>query len=351
MMQEDTIAAISTPLGEGGIGIVRMSGPQAVTIAEAIFIPTDRRPLSQAPTHTLHHGFIVGKGKRIDEVLVSVMRAPRTYTREDVVEINCHGGILPTRAVLDLVLEQGARLAERGEFTKRAFLNGRICLDQAKAVLDIVKARTKLGLEAAVAQVGGRFSNAIAGIRERIAQLLADIEVEIDFPDVDAETDAILPCLLELVDRVERLLAQGEQGRIVREGLTVAIIGRPNVGKSTLLNALLAEERAIVTPIPGTTRDTVEEEAAIGGVPARLIDTAGLREPADTVEEAGVRRTEAAIARADLLLLVLDRSVPLTAEDHLLLQPTWERPALIMGNKSDLPRAAAPIAPDGGNGI
>lgn len=347
-MQEDTIAAISTPLGEGGIGIVRMSGPQALMIAEAIFHPSGSFgvPLSHAASYTLHYGFIVAQGEKIDEVLVSVMRAPHTYTREDVVEINCHGGIVALRAVLDLVLEKGARLAEAGEFTKRAFLNGRISLDQAKAVLEIVRARTKLGLEAAVDQLSGRFFEAIAAIRERIGELLAEVEVEIDFPDVKAETEDALPALIELSGRIAMLLTQGEQGRIVREGLTIAIIGRPNVGKSTLLNTLLVEERAIVTPIPGTTRDTVEEEAAIGGVPVRFIDTAGLREPTDLLEEEGVRRTRAAIERADLLLLILDRSVPLTKEDQRLLESEWEMPAILVLNKCDLPREIGSIEPD-----
>jgi len=326
----DTIVAISTPLGEGGIGIVRLSGPHASRIAEAIFQPALAILLSQVPTHTIHYGHIVSDGERVDEVLVSVMHPPHTYTREEIVEINCHGGIVATRAVLDLVLAHGARLAERGEFTKRAFLNGRISLDQAKAVADVVSAKTKLGLEAAVDQLGGRFSRAIASIREDLAALLAEIEVEIDFPDVDAETSALLPRLLALAERVQRLIAQGEQGRVVREGLTVAIIGRPNVGKSTLLNALLSEERAIVTEIPGTTRDTVEEEAVIGGIPVRLIDTAGLRKPTDPVEAEGVKRAEDAVVRADLLLLVLDRSAPLTTEDQNLLARGWDRPLFLV---------------------
>lgn len=352
MIGEDTIAALSTPLGEGGIGIVRLSGPEAIVLAEAVFRATNNEvALSQVPTHTLHHGFIVSEGKRIDEVLVSVMRAPRTYTREDVVEINCHGGILATRTVLDLVLKHGARLAERGEFTKRAFLNGRISLDQAQAVLDVVRAKTRLGLEAAVEQLGGRFSDAITGIREGIGALLAQIEVEIDFPDVEAETGAIFPATKELVNRIERLLSQAEQGRIVREGFTVAIIGRPNVGKSTLLNALLTEERAIVTAIPGTTRDTVEEEAAVSGIPVRLIDTAGLREPGDAVEEAGIERTETAIARADLLLVILDRSTSLTAEDRRLLHRPWEKPTLLVLNKSDLPQVIEPTQPGSWKGV
>ncbi len=339
----DTIVAISTPLGESGIGIVRLSGPRAVRIAEAIFQPAIAILLSQVPTHTIHYGHIVSDGERVDEVLVSVMHPPHTYTREEIVEINCHGGIVATRAVLDLVLAHGARLAERGEFTKRAFLNGRISLDQAKAVADVVSAKTKLGLEAAIDQLGGRFSRAIAAIREDLAALLAEIEVEIDFPDVDAETSALLPRLLALAKRVQRLIAQGEQGRVVREGLTVAIIGRPNVGKSTLLNALLSEERAIVTEIPGTTRDTVEEEAVIKGIPVRLIDTAGLRKPTDPVEAEGVKRAEDAVVRADLLLLVLDRSAPLTREDRNLLTRDWDRPLFLVLNKSDLPHRLEPL--------
>jgi tRNA modification GTPase len=340
---DDTIVAISTPLGEGGIGIVRLSGPRAIRITEEIFQSARTILLSQVPTHTIHYGHIVSDDQRVDEVLISVMHPPHTYTREEIVEINCHGGIVATRAVLDLVLAHGARLAERGEFTKRAFLNGRISLDQAKAVADIVSAKTKLGLEAAVDQLGGRFSRAISAIRADLAALLAEIEVEIDFPDVDAETKPLLPRLIAQGKRVRRLIAQGEQGRVVREGLTVAIIGRPNVGKSTLLNALLSEERAIVTEIPGTTRDTVEEAAVIKGIPVRLIDTAGLREPTDPVEAEGVKRAEDAVVRADLLLLVLDRSAPLTTEDRNLLARDWDRPLFLVLNKSDLPRRLEPL--------
>ena len=339
MIESDTIAAISTPLGEGGIGIVRMTGPRAIAIAETVFHPSGKISLSQVPSHTLHHGFIEDDGKKLDEVLVTVMRAPRTYTREDVVEINCHGGIVAVRAVLDLLLKRGARLAERGEFTKRAFLNGRISLDQAQAVLDAVRAQTRLGLEAAVDRLGGRFTQEITQLRNKIAQALAEIEVEIDYPDVDVETTPLLPALRELRNTVEQLIQQASRGRIVREGLTVAIIGRPNVGKSTLLNAILAEERAIVTPIPGTTRDTVEEIAEINGIPVRLIDTAGLREPTDAVEEEGVKRAQRAINRSDMVLLMLDRSFPLTPEDHRLLKTDWNRPAILILNKSDLPAA------------
>ena len=339
MIHEDTIAAISTPLGEGGIGIVRMSGSRAISIAEGVFQATDRSSLLQVKSHTLHHGFIDSDGRPLDEVLVTVMRAPRTYTREDVVEINCHGGIVATRAVLDLVLGRGARLAERGEFTKRAFLNGRISLDQAQAVLDIVKAKTGLGLEAAVDRLSGRFTAAISVLREMIARLLADVEVEINFPDVKSTPKTVIPALEGLLGRVRKLLVQGERGRIVREGLTIAIIGRPNVGKSTLLNALLQEERAIVTPLPGTTRDTVEEEMDLAGVPVRLIDTAGLREAANIVEEAGLRRAQSAIDRADMLFLMFDRSGPLTEEDQMLLRTEWGKPRFLLLNKSDLPRS------------
>ncbi len=336
-MDEGTVAAVSTPLGEGGIGIVRLTGPDAIGIVAGLFRSARGDALQDAPSHTLHYGRIVVGDRPIDEALVSVMRAPRTYTREDVVEINCHGGIVATRAVLDAVLAAGARMAERGEFTKRAFLNGRISLDQAKAVLDVVRARTVLGLEAAVDRLGGRFSDALEEIRGELAGILADLEVEIDYPDLDVDVESALPRIDALSRRVERLLARSEQGRILREGLTIAIVGRPNVGKSTLLNALLAEERAIVTPIPGTTRDTVEEEASLGGIPVRWIDTAGLREPGDPVEAEGVRRTQGAIDRSDLVLRLVDRSEPLTEEDREILGREWGVPSILVVNKVDLP--------------
>jgi len=344
-MDGDTIAAISTPIGEGGIGIVRLTGPDAVQIVCGVFRSSSSRlrSLGCAPTHTLHHGRIEVNGRSIDEVLVSVMRAPRTYTREDVVEVNCHGGVVATRAVLDLVLARGARLAERGEFTKRAYLNGRISLDQAKAVLDIVHARTVLGLEAAVDRLGGRFSDALARLRGSLADLLADLEVEIDYPDLDVDVEAILPRIDRLCRDIERMLAQCAQGRVLREGLTVAIVGRPNVGKSTLLNALLAEERAIVTPIPGTTRDTVEEDASLEGIPVRWIDTAGLRAPGDAVEAEGIRRTRRAIDRSDLVLCLLDRSEPLADEDREVLARSWSVPSILILNKADLPDRLGPV--------
>jgi len=336
-MLDDTIAAVSTPIGEGGIGIVRISGPDAIAIASSVFTPADGESIRSAPSHTIHYGHVDLSNRRLDEVLVSVMHAPRTYTREDVVEINCHGGVLAVRAVLDAVLECGARLAERGEFTQRAFVNGRISLDQAQAVLDVVRARTSLGLEAAVDRLGGRFSDAIAAVRDALAGVLAQIEVQIDFPDVDVSIESIEPQVDVLLRRVGDLVARAKQGRVVREGATVVIAGRPNVGKSTLLNALLGEDRAIVTPIPGTTRDTVEEIAEIGGIPVRLIDTAGLRDPDDPVESEGVKRARVAMDRADLILLLVDRSEPATAEDHRLLQHDAAVPTVLLRTKCDLP--------------
>ncbi len=343
-MLGDTIVAVSTPIGEGGIGIVRLSGPDAVAVADRVFRSPRGLPLAECATHTVHYGRVVVDGDVIDEVLATVLRAPRTYTREDTVEIGCHGGVAAARAVLDAFLAAGARLAERGEFTKRAFLHGRISLDQAQAVLDVVRAQTRLGLEAAVDRLGGRFSGEIALLRSEIEAVAADLEVGIDFPDLDLEPRDISRHVGELAAKADGLLERGEQGRIVREGLTVAILGRPNVGKSTLLNALLAEERAIVAATPGTTRDTVEDVASIGGIPIRFIDTAGLRPPADEIEAEGVRRAESAAARADLVLLVLDRSLPLQEEDAVLLARDWGVPRVVVRNKSDLAdRLSAPL--------
>jgi len=345
-MIDATIAAVSTPIGEGGIGIVRLSGSEAVPIADSLFRSPRDITLADAVSHTIHYGSIQAQGRMIDEVLVSVMLAPRTYTCEDIVEINCHGGIVPTRAILDAVLSAGARMAERGEFTKRAFLNGRISLDQAKAVLDIVRARTALGLEAAVDRLGGRFTHALAGLRSDLAEILADLEVEIDYPDLDVNIDAIAPRIEACLTQVQEMLSKSESGRLIREGLTVAIIGRPNVGKSTLLNALLSEERAIVTPIPGTTRDTIEETASLGGIPVRWIDTAGLRDADHPVEAEGVRRTRGAIDRADLLLLLVDTSEPRMAEDDVVLSLEADVPSLLVLNKSEL-RNAWETVPEG----
>lgn len=350
LVPDDTIAAISTPIGEGGIGIVRASGPHAIAIAEKIFFSPAGIRLAAVASHTLHYGFIVDGNQRIDEVLVAVMRAPRTYTREDIVEINCHSGIVPLRWILNLLLKYGARLAEPGEFTKRAFLNGRINLNQVKAVLDVVKAKTELGLETAISHLTGRFSALIASVKDELSRLLAQIEVEIDFPDADIEPGSqqeLLNSLIRLHNRIKEMIARGKEGKILRQGLAIVILGKTNVGKSTLFNALLQEERAIVTPIPGTTRDTLEETIAIDGIPFRLIDTAGLRCSDDVVEQAGIERTKRAKEIADLILFVIDRSLPITADDqHLAADLTGKR-VILLQNKSDLPAATNNIELDG----
>jgi tRNA modification GTPase len=345
-MNGDTVAAISTPVGEGGIGIVRLSGPDAVRVVDSVFRSSRGCLLQDAESHTLQYGRIVQGANPVDEVLVAVMRAPRTYTREDVVEINCHGGIVATRAVLDLVLASGARLAERGEFTKRAYLNGRISLDQAKAVLDIVRARTRLGLEAAVDRLGGRFTQAMEALRSSLLSVLAELEVQLDYPDLEVEFDAIAPRVEACAAHVKEMLDRSSAGRLIREGLTVVIVGRPNVGKSTLLNALLSEERAIVTPVPGTTRDTIEEHASLEGVPIRWVDTAGLREAEHPVEREGVRRTRAAMERADLWLLMVDTSEPKTVDDVQLMESMTETPVVLVLSKADLPDQWAEV-PEG----
>jgi tRNA modification GTPase len=342
---EDTIAAISTPLGEGGIGIVRLSGPQAIAIVDGLFRSPKGIRLRDAPSHTIHYGFIEAGGERVDEVLVAVMRAPRTYTREDVVEIDCHGGIVPLRRVLELVLAKGARPAGPGEFTKRAFLNGRISIDQAEAVLEIVRAKTELGLECAMQRLEGRFSRPIKELRERLLDLLAGIEVGLDFPDYEEEAlprERLLGELEAALAQVEYFLEHGRDGRIIREGLAVALIGRPNVGKSTLLNALLQEERAIVTPFPGTTRDRLEEWVELEGIPFKLIDTAGVREVHDAVERLGVELALKAAEGADLVLFLLDLSEPLTAEDRLIAKRLQGKRTILVLNKADLEKSFSP---------
>ncbi len=342
LVPDDTIAAISTPIGEGGIGIVRASGPQAIAIAEKIFSSPAGIRLSSVASHTLNYGFIVDRDQRIDEVLIAVMRAPRTYTREDIVEINCHSGIVPLRQLLNLLLQHGARLAEPGEFTKRAFLNGRIDLNQVRAVLDVVQAKTELGLKTAISHLEGRFSSLIVSIRDELSRLLAQIEVEIDFPDADIEPKSqqeLLDSLVILQRRINEMIARSEEGKILRQGLTIVILGKTNVGKSTLFNALLHEERAIVTPIPGTTRDTLEETVVIEGIPFRLTDTAGLRRSDDLVEEAGIERTRKAKEIADLVLFVIDHSLPITDDDHRLAANLAGKRVILLLNKSDLPAA------------
>ena len=338
----DTIAAIATPVGEGGIAVVRLSGPQSLAIADASFKPTGKTSLapSAAPTHTIHFGKIVRQGRVLDEVLLAVMRAPRTFTREDVIEITCHGGLLPAKLVLDTVLENGARLAGPGEFTRRAFLNGRIDLAQAEAVADLIHSRTELALAAANEQLAGKLSQRINLLRDDLMKILAHIEAHIDFPDEDIVPDT----RKQLIDRlqagvafIDTLLRTANEGRILRRGIRAAIIGRPNVGKSSLLNQLLGHDRAIVSAIPGTTRDTIEETANLRGIPVIFIDTAGLREASDEIEIEGIRRSRGVLADAELILHVLAADEPLTAADETLLSEFAQKKRVLIRNKTDLP--------------
>jgi tRNA modification GTPase len=339
----DTIAAISTPIGEGGLAVVRLSGGEAFAISDRIFRAAGKNGAkpSEAPSHTVHYGTVWRDGKTVDEVMLTVLRAPRTFTREHMVEISCHGGILPAKLVLDSVLAAGARLATAGEFTKRAFLNGRIDLAQAEAVADLIHSRTELALEAANEQLAGKLSRRIEQLRDQMVQTLAHVEAHIDFPDEDIAPDTKAQLVTRLeggVSFMDQLLCTATEGRILRHGIRAAIIGRPNAGKSSLLNQLLGHERAIVSPIPGTTRDTIEETANIRGIPVIFIDTAGLRESADLIEAEGIRRSHETIARAELVLHVLDVSEPLTNEEKAFLDQTLAQKRVIVLNKIDLPR-------------
>ena len=342
MISGDTIAAIATPLGEGGLAVVRVSGPRALAVADACFRPAGRSSLkpSAAPTHTVQFGHFFHGDRLVDEVLLAVLRAPRTFTREDTVEISCHGGLLPAKLVLDALLAGGARLAEPGEFTKRAFLNGRIDLAQAEAVADLIHARTELALAAANEQLAGKLSRRINQLRDDLMQILAHVEAQIDFPDEDITPDAREALLRRLADGVafmDELLRTADEGQLLRRGLRAAIVGRPNAGKSSLLNQLLGRDRAIVSPIPGTTRDTIEETANIRGLPVVFIDTAGLREARDELEREGIRRSRESLAQADLILHVLDAAEPAAADDLNYLAEFAAKKRILVCNKMDLP--------------
>ena len=338
----DTIAAISTAPGEGAIGIVRISGDLAISIASSIY-QCGTKQLEKQKTHTIHYGHIVDpkSGEVYDEVMVSVLRAPKTFTREDIVEINCHGGIVAINRVLQLVLRMGARLAEPGEFTKRAFLNGRIDLSQAEAVMDLIRAKTDKSMQLAMRQLDGELSHLIQNLRQEILNTLAQVEVNIDYPEYDDVEEMTLQLLREKTQQVlqgiRALLNTASQGKILRDGLKTAIVGRPNVGKSSLLNVLLREEKAIVTDIAGTTRDTIEEYVNVRGVPLQLIDTAGIRETDDVVEKIGVERSRKALKEADFVLLLLNQSEILQEEDIRLLETTKGMKRIILFNKTDLP--------------
>lgn len=341
IMMTDTIAAISTPMGEGGIAVIRVSGPDAVQLAERIF--SSKPKLSEAVSHTVHYGFVKNPstGIKIEEVLVTVMRAPRTFTREDVVEFSCHGGIIAVKKLLDLLLAQGARLADPGEFTKRAFLNGRIDLSQAEAVMDLIRSKSDRAFSLALKQVEGSLSEKIKRLRQELLELMAHIEVNIDYPEHDVEelTNKLIRDKCETANlEIESLLHTAKQGKIMREGLTTAIVGSPNVGKSSLLNDLAQESRAIVTDIPGTTRDVIEEYVTVGGIPLRLLDTAGIRETADVVEKIGVEKSRGALAEADLVLFVLNYNQPLLEDELKLFEKIREKQYVIIINKIDLPQ-------------
>lgn len=341
---EDTIAAISTPPGEGGIGIVRLSGPDAIALVASIFQSSTGRDI-RTRGGRVFHGEIRADGRAMDEVLVHVMRAPCSYTREDVVEINAHGGAAPLNAILELTLERGARLAQPGEFTKRAFLNGRIDLVQAEAVIDRIRAHTKAGLLAANNAAGGVLSRTIHAIAGELRDALARIEAAVDFPEDDVPElidAALLRDLANARDRMQHLLATAELGRLYREGATVAIAGRPNVGKSSLFNALVRESRAIVTETPGTTRDLVQEFINVAGVPVRLVDTAGLRESDDAVERIGVEVARSAFRGASMILFVVDGTSGVVDDDRALAVELSElgTPIVLVVNKIDLPQAS-----------
>lgn len=334
----DTIAAISTALGEGAIGIVRMSGPEAVEWANEIFKEKD---LTQVPSHTIHYGHIIDEhGQIVDEVMVTILRAPKTYTREDMVEINCHGGIVAVQRVLDQCLRMGARLAEPGEFTKRAFLNGRIDLSQAEALMDLIQAKTQKAMDVSLQQLQGSLSDRIRALRQEMLNTLAQVEVTIDYPEYDDVEDLSTEQLLKIAQEtqvaIDEILNQANNGQLMRHGIKTAIVGRPNVGKSSLLNRLIGKDKAIVTSIEGTTRDMIEEYITVQGIPLHLMDTAGIRQTDELVEQIGVQKSRQMIEEADLVILVLNQAEPLTATDKELLLATKNKHRIIVMNKNDL---------------
>lgn len=340
-MEFDTIAAISTPVGEGAISIVRLSGDKSLEITNKIFTKNN---LEEVASHTLHYGKIMEPttNEMIDEVMVTVMRAPKTFTCEDVIEINCHGGHVAVKRILELVLEQGARIAEPGEFTKRAFLNGRIDLSQAEAVMDVIQSKTDQAMNIAVTQLDGKLSRLIKKLRQELIETIAHVEVNIDYPEYDDVEEMSHDMMDEKTkyvhQEIDKLLQVANQGKILREGIKTAIIGRPNVGKSSLLNSLVQEERAIVTDIPGTTRDVIEEYVNVRGIPLKLIDTAGIRETKDLVEQIGVERSHKILQEADLVLFMLNHNDTLTEDDRKIFNLLKDLHFIVIINKTDLPQ-------------
>ena len=345
-MYDDTIAAISTPLGQGGIGLVRLSGPHSAQILKALFVPARGSASGAAPPRRLRYGHIVdpATGQTVDEVLAAYLPGPHTYTCEDMAEIDGHGGAVPLQRILELCLAQGARLAGPGEFTARAFLNGRLSLDQAEAVLDVVQARTETGLALALRQLDGALAGQVRAARGLALEVLAYLTATVDFPDEDIIPEETLPRVRQALSRVEGLLSGADEGILYRQGVRAAIVGRPNVGKSSLLNALLRQSRAIVTPVPGTTRDTIEETLNLRGLPVILVDTAGMGAAGDLVERLGMERSRQALAAADLALFVMDGSQPLTHHDVEIAVSLAGKAVVMVMNKADLPQlSAAPV--------
>ena len=343
MKEFDTICGIATPLGEGGISIIRVSGSDSLKVINKIFKGKNSSNILDMKSYTMRYGYIcdIDSKVEIDEVIISYMKGPRSFTAEDVVEVNCHGGVVSTGRVLEEIIKVGARIAEPGEFTKRAFLNGRIDLSQAEAVMDIIRAKTDLSMKSAVMQSNGALSKEIGKLREYMLNTLALIEYSVDFTEDDEEIDPSVPITIEeklniSIEKMEKLLKDATEGRIIRDGLNMAIVGKPNVGKSSLLNTLLKENRAIVTDIPGTTRDVIEEYISLDGIPIKIIDTAGIREASDVVEKIGIERSRKKIEEADLVILMLDASRKLEQEDKEIIEYVKEKNYIVLLNKIDL---------------
>ncbi len=339
-MEHDTIAAISTGMTPSGIGIVRVSGPKAIEAADRIYRPKDKKKkLADQPSHTVHYGYIEEKGEILDEVLITLFRAPRSFTAEDTVEINCHGGVYALKRVLEAVLDQGVRPADPGEFTKRAFLNGRIDLSRAEAVMDVIQSQNEYALKSSVGQLRGSVYKKIEALRKKIVFQIAKIEASLDDPEhlgLEGYGSVLLPVVKEIKEEIGRLIHSSEDGRIFKEGIRTVILGKPNVGKSSLLNLLAGEERAIVTEIAGTTRDVLEETVSLGGITLQVLDTAGIRDTADKIEKIGVERAKEKARDADLILYVVDGTLPFSREDREILESLQEKRIILLLNKSDL---------------